>query len=130
MAKAKLEVETAKGNVFEAEEALKSVEKQEDKEKAQKALGQAKEVLKGKREAVTAIRIKNAQTGSYLPEEKERKLVHVKMDKPHYSKNDGKKLSKAFIQKFTDAEWNHFKKNSAGLGYKIEIMWNPALYLV
>lgn len=128
--KASGEVDTAKENVAKAEEALKAAEKPEDKKKAEDALAKAKEELVKKIEAVTAIRIKNAQSGSYLPEEKERKLVHVKMDKPSYSRTDGKKISKAYIQKFTIAEWNHFAKNSSGLGYKVEIMWNPALYLV
>jgi len=75
-----------------------------------------------------SARIKSAQTGSYLPEPKERGIFHVKMDKPAFNPQDGKKLSKAFIQKFTVADWKHFEKNNKGLGYTVEIMWNPEAY--
>ena len=73
-------------------------------------------------------RIGAAQTGSYLPKESERGIYHVKLDKPAFDPKSGKKLSKEFIQKFTLAEWNQFNKNSQGLGYTVEIMWNPELF--
>ena len=75
-------------------------------------------------------KIEAAQTGSYLPKEKERNLYHVKLDKPAYNPKTGEKLSKEFIQKFTEAEWNQFKRNSAGLGYEMEIMWNPETFRI
>lgn len=76
-----------------------------------------------------AAKIKAAQgESSYLPEEKERHLFHVKLDKPAFNPKDGKKLSKAYIQKFTVAEYNQFAKNGSGLGYTAEVLWNPELY--
>jgi len=69
--------------------------------------------------------VPGAQSGSYVPGEKEKGLFHVKLDTPSYDKTTGKKLSKAYIQKFTVPEWKHFEKNSKGLGFTTEIMWNP-----
>ena len=50
------------------------------------------------------------------------------MEKPLFDKKTGERLSKPFLQKFTTAEWNHFLKNSKGLGYETKIMWNPKAY--
>lgn len=88
----------------------------------------AAEAKKAEAKKAEEARIKRAQSGSYLPDVKERKLFHVKLDKPAFNPQDGKKLSKAFIQKFTVADWKHFEKNSKGLGYTTEIMWNPEEY--
>lgn len=106
--------------VTEAEEKFKSAD-EKSKEKA-------KADLKAKKEALESVRVKNAQSGSYLPNQKEKGLFHVKMDKPSFHPSTGKKLSKAFIQKFTVREWAHFVKYSGGLGYTMEILWNPTLY--
>lgn len=74
-------------------------------------------------------KIKAAQSGtSYLAEQKEHHLYHVKLDKPNYSPKDGKKVSKAFIQKFSVQDWNNHNKNGRGLGFTAEILWNPEAY--
>jgi hypothetical protein len=80
------------------------------------------------KEAEVQIRIKAAQNGTYIPKESERGIFHVKLDKPAFDPKSGAKLSKEYIQKFTQAEWNQFLKNSSGLGYTMEIMWNPEVY--
>lgn len=95
---------------------------------AQEQAAKEAEDAKKKAEADEKARIKAAQSGSYLPAEKERGIYHVQMDKPLFSKKDGKKLSKAFIQKFTIPEWNHFVKNSKGLGFETKVMWDPTKY--
>lgn len=61
----------------------------------------------------------------YTPSETEKHLYHVELDKPGFNPNTGEKLSKAFTQKFTQAEWNQFEKNSGGLGYTKKILWDP-----
>ncbi len=73
-------------------------------------------------------KIKSAQTGSYLPDQKERHLFHAQLDRPLFDKKTGEKLSKSFMQKFTEPEWGQFKKGAKGLGYDIEVMWNPKKY--
>lgn len=98
---AKAATETAKEKYLDAQAALKEV-KPEDK-----------------------AGIKAAQNGSYVPKENERNIFHVKLDKPAFDPKSGKKLSKEYIQKFTVAEWNQFIKNSSGLGYTMDILWNP-----
>ena len=75
-----------------------------------------------------AMKIKKAQTGVYVANENERHLFHVKLDKPFFNKRTGEKQSKAYMQKFTIPEWHHFAKNSKGLGFEVEIMWNPEKY--
>ena len=75
-------------------------------------------------------KIEAAQTGSYLPKVSERHIYHVRLDKPAFNPKTGEKLSKDFIQKFTVSEWNQFKRNSAGLGYEMEILWNPETFKI
>ena len=74
-------------------------------------------------------RIKAAQgKGSYLPEEHERHLFHVKMDKPVFNPQTGEKGSKPFIQKFTVQDWRDQQKHGAHLGYLNVVLWDPEAY--
>lgn len=95
-------------------------------------LAKAKEELAKAQEAVLAVRIKAAQSNApedeFKPALSERRLYHVILDKPLYDKNTGKKLSKAYPQKFSAKEFNLFKNNSAGLGFTIKVVWDPELY--
>jgi hypothetical protein len=127
--KAKAGTKAAKDELSDAQRDL--VESKGDakaEEAAKKALEAAKLKYQEKIEAEKTSRIKAAQSGSYLPEEKERVVFHVKLDRPFFDSKSGSKISKAFIQKFTVAEWNSFIKNSSGLGYTTEIVWNPEIY--
>jgi len=124
---AKGATETAKEKYLEAQATLKGV-KPEDKagiKAAQKSVDDLKADYLKKVEAENQARTKAAQNGTYIPKESERDIFHVKLDKPAFDPKSGKKLSKEYIQKFTVAEWNSFVKNSSGLGYTMEIMWNP-----
>lgn len=74
-------------------------------------------------------KIEFAQGGSdFLPEDKEKHLFHVNLDKPSFSSTTGEKLSIAYVQKFTQAEWRQFSNNSRSLGYEITVLWNPIKY--
>ena len=127
---AKAATETAKEKYLGAQAALKDTKSDDAKavEAAKKTLEEAKANYTKVKEAEVQTRIKAAQNGSYLPEVKERGIVHVKLDKPAFDPKSGKRLSKEYIQKFTVAEWNSFQKNSSGLGYTTDIMWNPEVY--
>ena len=120
--------ETAKEKYLEAQAALKGM-KPEDKagvKSAQKSVDDLKTDYLKKVEFENQARTKLFQNGSsYVPKETEQKLYHVKLDKPAFDPKSGKKLSKEYIQKFTIAEWNQFIKNSSGLGYTTDILWNP-----
>jgi hypothetical protein len=61
----------------------------------------------------------------YLPEEKERHLFHVKMEKKVFSPSTGKKLTKDFVQKYNSKEWSAYQKNGGGLGFTCTVLWNP-----
>ncbi len=125
---AKGATETAKEKYLEAQATLKGV-KPEDKagiKAAQKSVDDLKADYLKKVEAENQARTKLFQNGSsYVPKETEQNLYHVKLDKPAFDPKSGKKLSKEYIQKFTIAEWNQFIKNSSGLGYTMDILWNP-----
>ena len=127
---AKAATETAKEKYLDAQAALKEVKPDDTKavEAAKKSTSDAKADYLKKKDAEIQARIKGAQNGSYLPEDHERGIFHVKLDKPAFDPKSGKKLSKEYIQKFTQAEWNQFEKNSRGLGYEQTIMWNPEVY--
>lgn len=74
-----------------------------------------------------------ASKETYIPDKSEKHLFHVLMDKPYFSQKTGKKLSKPYIQKFTDAEYKALteKKNESDtsyaemLGYEVTVLWNP-----
>ena len=127
---AKAATDTAKGKYLEAQSVLKEVKPDDSKalEAAKKSVGDAKSDYLKKKEVEVQARVKAAQNGSYVPEDNERNIYHVKLDRPAYDPKSGKKISKEYIQKFTIAEWNQFEKNSMGLGFTTEIMWNPEVF--
>ena len=127
---AKAATEGAKEKYLEAQAALKEVKPNDAKaaEAAKISVEDAKADYLKKKEAEAQARTKAAQNGSYVPKENERNIFHVKLDKPAFDPKSGKKISKEYIQKFTAAEWNSFVKNSSGLGYTMEIMWNPEVF--
>lgn len=89
----------------------------------------AKKPTTPKASAVEKKKIEAAQDGSdYLPEENERHLVHVKMEKKVFSPSTGKKLTKDFVQKYNTKEWSAFQKNGGGLGFTCTVLWNPENY--
>ena len=58
--------------------------------------------------------------GSYVPQKGTEKMVHLSIVQGRrFSPTTGKELSKPYVQKFTFAEWQLFKKNFKGLGYSI-----------
>ena len=75
-------------------------------------------------------RIKAAQgKSSYVPDEDERHLYHVKMDRPAFDPTTGeRKGAKPFKQKFTVQDWRNHLEHGAQLGYITEVIWNPELY--
>ena len=77
-----------------------------------------------------AARIKAAQgKSSYVPDEDERHLYHVKMDRPAFDPTTGeRKGAKPFKQKFTVQDWRNHLEHGAQLGYITEVIWNPELY--
>jgi hypothetical protein len=81
---------------------------------------------------IEAAKIEAAQSGrpkpKYLPPVKERHLFHVELDKTIFDIKNGKKLSKAYNQKFTTSDWNAFLKYGKGLGFTVKIMWDPIKY--
>lgn len=127
---AKADTETAKEKYLDAQAALKETKQDDPKAlaEAKKSVEDTKADYLKKRDLENKARVTAAQTGTYLPKDNERNIFHVKMDKPAFDPKTGKKLSKEFIQKFTTAEWNQFEKNCAGLGYTMEILWNPTLF--
>lgn len=64
----------------------------------------------------------------YLPEENERHLFHVKMEKKVFSPSTGEKLTKDFVQKYNSKEWGAYQKNGGGLGFTCTVLWNPENY--
>lgn len=74
--------------------------------------------------------IKAAQVeGNLVPELAERKLYHVEVDTvAKYDTKTGKKLTNAFVQKYSIPEFKTFEKDAASLGYEIKVLWNPELY--
>lgn len=69
----------------------------------------------------------------YKPAENEKHLYHVELERPHYDKTNGKKLSKPVIQKFTKKEYNQLvgksnakdRSNAEMLGYTIKVLYKP-----
>lgn len=90
---------------------------------------QSQEALKAEAAAKMEAKIKAAQgESSYVADPKERHLFHVKLDKPAFNPKDGKKISKAFIQKFSVQDWKNHEKNGKGLGFTADVLWNPEEY--
>lgn len=75
----------------------------------------------------------SSEVQAYTPREDEKHLYHVELDKPRYDSRTAKKLSKSYIQKFTQTEYkNMTRKKDANdksyvemLGYKMTILWDP-----
>lgn len=64
--------------------------------------------------------LEESATPSYVPEPGTEKMVHLSIIRGRrFNSMTGKEISKPFIQKFTFAEWQLFKKNFKGLGYTI-----------
>ncbi len=79
----------------------------------------------GKDEKVGVQSEKEGMVSKYAPLEHEKGLYHVVLDKPGFDPKSGRKLSKAFTQKFTKADWAQTKLSLASLGYEYEIIWDP-----
>ena len=62
---------------------------------------------------------------TYKVKTKEKHLFHVEMSKGGFNPQTGKKVSKPFIQMFTESEWNQFEKSGSGLGYTTKVVWDP-----
>lgn len=67
----------------------------------------------------------------YVPADNERKMYHVRLraGNPKYS-STGEDISPKQIQKFTVAEFRHFKEHNQRLGYRIEILFDPTVKTV
>ena len=69
----------------------------------------------------------------YVPDNSEKHLFHVLLDKPRFDSRTGKKLSTPFVQKFTKTEFSALtskknendKSNADMLGYEVTVLWNP-----
>lgn len=62
----------------------------------------------------------------FIPEMVDSKLYHVMLrtGKPKYS-STGEDISPKQIQKFTVAEFKHFKQHAERLGYRMEVLFDP-----
>ena len=99
--------------------------------KAPEAKAPAKKAAAKKGKSADEKKIEAAQgdaDNDYLPEEKERHLFHVKMEKKVFSPSTGKKLTKDFVQIYNSKEWGAYQKNGGGLGYTCTVLWNPENY--
>lgn len=133
---AKKKVESTQKEYEKAQEVLKSAGEKETPE-AKKTVNTAKAAydaavtdLEAKETSEKTIRI-NAAKGKqgdqdYIPEDSEKNLVHVSLEKPIWKQ--GTKISKPYVQKFSPRGFKDFETNNAGLGYTVEILWNPELY--
>ena len=73
------------------------------------------------------------QESNYTPNEDEKHLFHVELEKPLFSQSTGKRVSVPYVQKFTKAEYNQLvgkksekdKSNAEMLGYTVKVLWNP-----
>ena len=61
----------------------------------------------------------------YKPNEKEKHLYHVELEKPLYHPSTGEKISTPYVQKFTKNEYKQFESNAKMLGYTIKVLFNP-----
>lgn len=73
------------------------------------------------------------QKETYKPDDKEKHLYHVELEKPIFSSSNGERLSTPFIQKFTKDEYKKFvgkknekdKSNAEMLGYTVKVLFDP-----
>lgn len=70
---------------------------------------------------------------AYVPNDAEKHLYHVEIEKPLFDSKTGKKLSTPSIQILTEPEYNALvgkknendKSNAEMLGYTVTLLWNP-----
>lgn len=75
----------------------------------------------------------SSEVQAYTPREDEKHLYHVMLDQPRFDSKSGKKLSKSYVQKFTQTEFANMtrKKDEKDksylqmLGYEIKVLWDP-----
>lgn len=92
------------------------------------------EYINAKNTASQFIKIEDAtvsieKPNEYIPKKEEVGFFHVELDQPNFDKKTGKKLSKAFVQLFDPKSFATFEKQASGLGYTIQVIWNPEAYL-
>jgi hypothetical protein len=88
---------------------------------------QIKAELKAQREAAEKAMTKEEYSKNVKDSEKH--LIHVKLDKPHFHKETGEKLSVACVQIFHKTEFEQFKEAAPRLGYKtVEVLWGTEDY--
>lgn len=129
---ANTETKKAKEEYSEAQRLLKEEPTDSEKIPVLKAdVEKAKVNLDSKRTSELTKRIKGAQGASkegYTPEDNEKHLFIVRLDNPFYDSKTGKKVSKAWEQKYTDVEFKQFYNQKGRLGLEVEILWNPEIY--
>lgn len=78
-------------------------------------------------EDVLEEKTSSTSDGEYEPKAGTEKLVHLSIVKGRrFNPMTGKEESKPYIQLFTFAEWQLFKKNFKGLGYSIiKVLYDP-----
>lgn len=82
--------------------------------------------LAGIQSDIDALGIKPQTSKKYAVAANEKDLYHVKMLKgKRYDSDTGVEISKAFVQKFTAAEFKAFEPFATKLGYKYEILSDP-----
>ena len=73
------------------------------------------------------------QNSEYIPNDDEKHLYHVQLEKPLFNQSTGKRVSTPYVQKFTKAEYNQFvgkknqndKSNAEMLGYTVKVLYAP-----
>ena len=97
---------------------------------------QAAEQTSSQQEATTETpaETQDETAEKYVPRDDEKGFYHVRLEKERYDQRTGKKLSKPFIQKYSEKEYKKLtaKKDEKDrsiaemLGYtKVEVLWNP-----
>jgi hypothetical protein len=59
-------------------------------------------------------------------QDNEKHLFHVSLEKPFFEPNTGKRLSKAYIQKFTGVEFKLFKNTNSSQGFTFKVLHSPS----
>ena len=73
------------------------------------------------------------QQSKYTPNDNEKHLYHIELEKPLYDSKSGKRMSVPYTQKMTAVEYKSFvgkknekdKSNAEMLGYTVKVLWNP-----
>lgn len=118
--KAELEAAKAKGGK------AWTTNMQEELDEIALFLVDVEEVIEEKQK-VAAEGEQKAVSNTYVPKAGTEKMVHLSIVRGRrYNPRTGKEETKPFVQMFTFAEWQLFKKNFAGLGYTIiEALHDP-----